>query len=182
MGPKVTNIDQGKPPDPGPKVAHIWAPFTRTKPVSFVEAAHEQWRARYGAAPLQSPLDVAGQSLSGRLVGVAENMVRLPGGDLPLHREPVDRGSWGLAVVAPDAEEALPAAFDAVAKGAAAGAALIAVRGGTALTRRLICEEARITRHATTLLVQDARDDEAALTEILSGRTDLVGIPAGELP
>nr|BFE74798.1 hypothetical protein GCM10020092_080990 [Actinoplanes digitatis] len=153
----------------------------RRRDAGFVEAVHEQWRARHGAAPLQSPLDVADQSLSGRLVGVAENLVRLPEFDLPLHREPVDGGSWGLVVVAPDAEDDLPAAFDAVAKGAAAGAALIAVRGGTALTRRLICEEARLTRHATTLLVQDARDDEEALTEILSGRTDLVGVPAGDL-
>jgi transposase-like protein len=32
VGPKVSDIDQGKPLTPGPKVAHNWAPFIRTKP------------------------------------------------------------------------------------------------------------------------------------------------------
>jgi salicyloyl-CoA 5-hydroxylase len=53
------------------------------------------------------------------------------------------------------------------------------VGGGTALTRRLVCEAARLDHGAVTLLVEDGSADSAfedrARTAILSGRTDLVG-------
>ncbi len=74
----------------------------------------------------------------------------------------------------------MPTAVDAVAKGAAAGAALVAVGGGTALTRRLLCEAARLEHGTASLLVEEvdpalARD--VAVTAVLSGRTDLVSAP-----
>jgi anthraniloyl-CoA monooxygenase len=53
----------------------------------------------------------------------------------------------------------------------------VAVGGGTALTRRLVCEEARLTHGAVSLLVEDGGGERAtddALTAVLSGRTDLV--------
>jgi salicyloyl-CoA 5-hydroxylase len=65
-----------------------------------------------------------------------------------------------------------------VAKGAASGAALVAVRAGTPLTRRLICEEARLGHGTPALLVEDG-DADAATTAILSGRADLVAVPGG---
>ena len=77
----------------------------------------------------------------------------------------------------------MPAAVDAVAKGAATGTALVAVGGGTALTRRLLCEAARLEHGTVSLLVEEvdpalARD--VAVTAVLSGRTDLVSAPVEE--
>jgi anthraniloyl-CoA monooxygenase len=114
---------------------------------------------------------------------VADRTAQLPDAPLPLRaRSPQDGGPWGLWVSAPDAEADLPAALATVADGVAAGAALVATGGGTALTRRLVCEEARLTHGAVTLLVEDGAGERAvddALTAVLSGRTDLVGAEAG---
>ena len=65
-----------------------------------------------------------------------------------------------------------------MAKGAASGATLVAVRAGTPLTRRLICEEARLGHGTPALLVEDG-DADTATTAILSGRADLVAAPDG---
>jgi anthraniloyl-CoA monooxygenase len=58
---------------------------------------------------------------------------------------------------------------------------LVAVHGGTPLTRTLVCEQARMHDRLPALLV-DAGDREGlsdrALTAVLSGRADLVGVPA----
>jgi 2-polyprenyl-6-methoxyphenol hydroxylase-like FAD-dependent oxidoreductase len=152
----------------------------RRRDPDFVATAHQHWRSLHGAEPLTSPLDVAGRSVPGRVVPVADDVVHLPGGDVILRADarPGD-GSWGLRVDAPAGEAGLPPVLEAVAKGVAAGAALVAVFGGTAFTRRLVCEEARLSCAAITLLVPDQPDDDLALTEILSGRTDLVGIQGG---
>jgi 2-polyprenyl-6-methoxyphenol hydroxylase-like FAD-dependent oxidoreductase len=150
----------------------------RRRDDAFVAVVHERWRAQYGAEPLESPIDVAGQRLPRRLIPVADGAAMLPDGPLPLREQPpADGGPWGLRVSAPDAEADLPAAFALVADGLAAGAALVAAGGGTALTRRLVCEEARLTHGAVSLLVEDGEDERAvdeALTAVLSGRTDLV--------
>lgn len=50
MGPKVSDIDQGKPLNPGPEVTHIWAPFT-SRDRSQLGAAHLKWGA-VGRYPL----------------------------------------------------------------------------------------------------------------------------------
>jgi anthraniloyl-CoA monooxygenase len=150
----------------------------RRRDDAFVTAVHERWRAEHGAEPLDSPIEVAGQRLPGRIVPVADRTARLPAGRLPLLERPAaDGGPWGRWVSAPDAEADLPAALAAVADGVAAGAALVATGGGTALTRRLVCEETRLTHGAVSLLVEDGGGERAtddALTAVLSGRTDLV--------
>jgi anthraniloyl-CoA monooxygenase len=155
----------------------------RRRDDAFVTAVHEQWRAQHGAEPLDSPIEVVGQRLAGRVVPVADRTARLPGGPLPLREQPPeDGGPWGLWVSAPDDEADLPAALAQVAEGIAAGAALVAAGGGTALTRRLVCEEARLTHGAVSLLVEDGggeRVADDALTAVLSGRTDLVSTGAG---
>jgi anthraniloyl-CoA monooxygenase len=61
---------------------------------------------------------------------------------------------------------------------AAGGPALIAVHGGTPLTRNLLCEEARLRHGVPALLVDPELDRDQAVTAILSGRADLVGVPA----
>jgi anthraniloyl-CoA monooxygenase len=59
--------------------------------------------------------------------------------------------------------------------GIAAGAAVVAVTGGTPLTRVLLCEEARMVRGIPVLLVDDNLRAAQAATLVLSGRADLVG-------
>ena len=82
-------------------------------------------------------------------------------------------------MTAPDTEADLSLAVAEAARGVAAGACLVAVGDGTPLTRRLVCEAARLEHGATTLLVEDGSEDSAfedrARTAVLSGRTDLVG-------
>lgn len=80
-----------------------------------------------------------------------------------------------MRVSAPDSEADLDQADETVARGLAAGACLVAVGDGTALTRRLVCEAARLGRGAVTLLIEDWAED-VARTAVLSGRTDLVGV------
>jgi hypothetical protein len=57
--------------------------------------------------------------------------------------------------------------------------ALVAVHGGTGLTRSLLCERARMHHGLPALLVDPAPDLDQAITAVLSGRADLVGVPAG---
>jgi salicyloyl-CoA 5-hydroxylase len=149
----------------------------RRRDAGFVEATHQHWTAEHDAEPLASPLQVAGQQLDGRVVTADRESMRLPGGPLPLRPEPMDGERWGLRVDAPQSESHLPPVLDQVAKGAAAGAALVAVFGGNALTRRLICEEARLAHGVPALFVPETLDQDVAVTEILSGRADLVGVP-----
>jgi anthraniloyl-CoA monooxygenase len=82
-------------------------------------------------------------------------------------------------VSAPDTEDGLGRAQEEVARALAAGACLVAVGDGTPLTRRLVCEAARLEQGAVTLLVEDGSEDgvfeDRARTAVLSGRTDLVG-------
>jgi hypothetical protein len=52
----------------------------------------------------------------------------------------------------------------------------VAVGDGTPLTRRLVCEAARLGLGAVTMLVEDGTED-AARTAVLSGRADLIGVP-----
>jgi anthraniloyl-CoA monooxygenase len=59
--------------------------------------------------------------------------------------------------------------------GIAAGAALVAVSGGSPVTRVLLCEEARMVRGTPALLIDDGLRPAQAATLVLSGRADLVG-------
>jgi anthraniloyl-CoA monooxygenase len=94
-----------------------------------------------------------------------------------LYREPPGpgpaSGGWALEITAPEAEADLAPVLDAVASGTEAGAILVAVRAGTPLTRRLICEEARLGHGTPALLIEDG-DADTATTAVLSGRADLI--------
>jgi 2-polyprenyl-6-methoxyphenol hydroxylase-like FAD-dependent oxidoreductase len=163
--------------------------FTRSLPESklrrrdeaFVAGSHDRWRQAHGTEPLDSPIEIAGRRLDGRVVPVGGGTAHLPGGPLPLRPGPAEDGTpWGLWVTAPDTEDQLPPALDAVARGVAAGTALVAVGGGSALTRRLLCEAARLEHGAVSLLVEEVDPDMAtdvAVTAVVSGRTDLVSAP-----
>jgi 2-polyprenyl-6-methoxyphenol hydroxylase-like FAD-dependent oxidoreductase len=168
----------------------------RRRDPGFVEAVHAAWRdarrsgpAGAGTDPLDTPLDIGGMRQPRRLVPLVNGghglAVQLADGPLPLRPAPPDpdatpAGRWGLWITAPDTEDGLDRAGEAVTRGLAAGACLVAVGGGTPLTRRLVSEAARLKRGAVTMLVEDgdaASLEDTACTAVLSGRADLVGVP-----
>ena len=79
-----------------------------------------------------------------------------------------------MRVEGPAEESRLHAARASLRAAVDAGAALVAVHGGTAVTRTLMCEEARLLLGVPTVLVDPDLDRDGALTAVLSGRTDLV--------
>ncbi len=149
----------------------------RRRDPDFVEATHARWKSALGATPLDSALPIAGHAVPGRVVTLEDGAVRLGEDRLPLRASPAGSGPWALAITAPETEADLAPALEAVAAGAGLGAALVAVRGGTALTRRLICEQARLGHGTPALLIEDG-DADAAITAVLSGRADLVAAHA----
>ncbi|HEX4357380.1 MAG TPA: FAD-dependent monooxygenase [Pseudonocardia sp.] len=152
----------------------------------FVADAHRGWLRRHGAEPLDSELELpgGGPTLKGRVLTVADGVATEPGSGLaiPLHSDaPASDGRWGGWLGAPEEESELPAALDRLAALAAAGPALVAVHGGTALTRTLLCEEVRLRHRLPAVLVDDELDRDRAVTSVLSGRADLVGLSAPAL-
>jgi anthraniloyl-CoA monooxygenase len=177
--------------------------FSRSRPESklrqrdpaFTDAVHAAWRAAHGGAEvLQSPLTIGDAIQPSRLIPITATKLtntthastaHLAARPLPLLAEPPhppQRHPWGLRITAPDTEDGLGPAEAAVIRGLAAGACLVAVDGGTSFTRRLISETARLEHGAVTMLIEDADENPAfedrALTAVLSGRADLMGMPA----
>jgi anthraniloyl-CoA monooxygenase len=156
-----------------------------TRDPRFVADVSEWWVSRFGAAPLSTPLSVAGRKIDGRVVSVTAPagggvpVVRAGGEVLVPFRRPGDApvagAEWGLWLTAPDAEAGLPAVVGELEAGIAAGAAVVAVSGGSAVTRVLLCEEARMERGTPALLIDDGLRAAQAATLVLSGRADLVG-------
>ena len=116
----------------------------------FVAATHRAWVGRHGAEPLDTPLTAGGTTFPGRV---------LP--EVPAEAARVE---------APADESGLPAARARVRE-VAAGSELVAVHGGAAFTRTLVCEEVRLVHGRAAILVDGEAD---ALTMVLSGRADLV--------
>ncbi len=157
--------------------------FTRSLPESklrqrdpaFTDAVHAAWRAAHGGTEvLDTPLAIAGAAHPHRLVPVTGDAARLAAGPLPFRP---GSGHWAVRVTAPDTEAGVERVLEEAAHGLAAGACLVAVDGGTPFTRRLISEAARLEHGAVTMLVENGTEDTAR-TAVLSGRTDLVGVPA----
>jgi salicyloyl-CoA 5-hydroxylase len=116
--------------------------------------------------------------------GVAATARPAAGGapPLPLRSEPAagaascgSCGPWGGWIAAPDDESGLAGSLEALAAFASAGPALVAVHGGTAYTRTLLAEQARLRHGLPALVVDDGMDRDQAVTTVLSGRADLVG-------
>jgi hypothetical protein len=108
---------------------------------------------------------------------LAESRPDGPGTALPLAQSRPD-GPWGALIQAPDGEDGLPAAEERLAAMAAAGPVLAAVYGGTPLTRTLLSEHARFRLDLPALVIDPGLSRDQAVTSVLSGRTDLVGVPA----
>ncbi|MGH3354721.1 MAG: FAD-dependent monooxygenase [Nocardioidaceae bacterium] len=149
---------------------------------AFVGQIDAWWRRRTGAAPLVAPLEAGGIHLAQRALRIhtTASMPAVPtaeGGLIPLvpAGTPIPAGGFGLWLRAPEAENQLPPAVRELEDGIAAGAILVAVHGGSRLTRTLLCEEARLLRKTPALMVDETLDADGATTVLLSGRADLVG-------
>ncbi|WP_406442855.1 FAD-dependent monooxygenase [Streptomyces sp. NBC_00631] len=128
---------------------------------AFVARVEDDWRAGHeGLAPLDTPLTVGGRSFAGRRLRAQEiEGLRKAGGC-----------RW---LTAPDAEAGLAEVYGRLAD--EVPAELVAVHGGTPLTRSLVAEQARLVHGVPALIVEDGMDDDRAETLLLSGRADLVG-------
>ncbi|MQA95610.1 MAG: 2-polyprenyl-6-methoxyphenol hydroxylase [Streptosporangiales bacterium] len=147
----------------------------------FVGATHRAWVSAHGAEPLETPFTADGWSAPARLVEVGfaadGSPARVHGSPagLPLSPSPLS-APWGAVITAPESEAELPRVYERLAGLATSGGpVLVAVHGGTPLTRTLVCERARMIEGLPALLVEPEIDRDRALTAVLSGRTDLVG-------
>jgi anthraniloyl-CoA monooxygenase len=146
----------------------------------FVAAIHREWTATHGTEPLDTPFAQHRWSAPHRILPVAVAPCGTPvcvraATELPLTTQPRST-PWGALVTAPDTEAGLSDAGDRLAALSRSGPVLVAVHSGTELTRTLLCEQARMQAHVPAMLVEPDLDRDRALTTVLSGRADLVGV------
>ncbi|MDH6590038.1 2-polyprenyl-6-methoxyphenol hydroxylase-like FAD-dependent oxidoreductase [Streptomyces sp. SAI-133] len=141
----------------------------------YVDRVDRWWQAHHDAPPLETPLSAGPFRLPTRRVTASDGALHgSDGTEIPMVTftgQPSPAGVW---IDAPDTEEELPLALVQVRETAQAGAPLVGVRGGTALTRVLVAEEARLA-HGLPAAIVGAYDDDQATTLLLSGRADLMG-------
>jgi len=154
----------------------------------FVATVRNRWQQAAGHDVLTTPLDLGRVTAPGRLVRVeaADDQWTMWADELALslRREAPAQtaGPWGLLVEAPADESGLPRVVEDLGTAAEAKPAVVAVHGGSALTRSLLSEESRMVLGVPTLLIDEAASVDLAETLVLSGRADLVALPpmAGE--
>jgi anthraniloyl-CoA monooxygenase len=152
----------------------------RQRDPGLVESAEQDWLARHGSSPLETPLIAGSAEFSGRQLSLAERNGQMsltgPGGSIALSTNPADAdANTGLLLTAPDTEAGLPAAFEHLP----ARAAAVVIQGGNPFTRILLSEEARLGRGLTSVIVDD-RGPVSALTLVLSGRADAIAVEGRE--
>ncbi|KIS27887.1 2-polyprenyl-6-methoxyphenol hydroxylase [Arthrobacter sp. SPG23] len=152
----------------------------RQRDPELVASAEQEWLARHGSTPLETPLGAGSVAFTGRQLVVAEQDRKLtltgPGGSIPLTTDPADAdANTGLLLIAPDTEAGLAATFEHLP----AEAALVVIQGGNPFTRVLLSEEARLGRGLTSVIVDD-QGPASALTLVLSGRADAVAVQGAE--
>jgi salicyloyl-CoA 5-hydroxylase len=155
----------------------------RRRDPEFVARAEKEWRVVHGTDPLATPLPVGNGLLIGRtgILAADERSYTSADGTVIALTGPESQRTrgQGLLVNAPKAESEMDATIAAVA-GAALGAPLVVVTGGTRLTRSLLSERIRFAQLAPTAVTIDSTDEDQALTYVLSGRADAVAYSIGE--
>jgi 2-polyprenyl-6-methoxyphenol hydroxylase-like FAD-dependent oxidoreductase len=148
----------------------------------YVRDIRSRWRQAHGRAPLTSPLHTRRVALTGRVsVFSPDTSTELRPADHDGTRLPVvgaaavpPDGPWALLVSAPGAEAELPEAIAQLRAGLDSRPDLVAVQGGSRLTRTLLAEEARMGAGVPAALVEDDLTEDDAQTLLLSGRADLI--------
>jgi anthraniloyl-CoA monooxygenase len=152
----------------------------RQRDPELVASAEQDWLARHGNTPLETPLGAGSVEFTGRQLVVAEQNGKLtltgPGGSVPLTTDPAGAdANTGLLLIAPDTEAGLEATFEHLP----AEAAVVVIQGGNPFTRVLLSEEARLGRGLASVIVDD-QGPASALTLVLSGRADAVAAQGTE--
>jgi anthraniloyl-CoA monooxygenase len=157
----------------------------------FVDTVESEWVRRHGQEPLCTPVVLGGVSIPRRLLAIeqtgGQRLACCPGGDgcaVPLHEAGTAAGAearWGLWLAAPPTEREVPDVVAELEGGLAAHPSLVAIHGGTSLTRTLLAEECRLVRRVPAVVVEETFDRDRALRLLLSGRADAVAVPAAAL-
>jgi anthraniloyl-CoA monooxygenase len=121
----------------------------------------EAWVARHGHAPLDSPLVVGPTTFAGRRLHLVEAGEGFELAD--------STGSTPVAVIDAPPSERSATEVEPPLDGRA-----IVVRGGTAVTRALVAERARLAHGLVAVVLDDELTDAEATTLMLSGRADAV--------
>ncbi len=156
----------------------------------FVSSVMKWWLGRFAEHPFRSSFDLSGRQVSGRLVGVRDTAVG------PLEAVFATASSPLALTLRSDPHrqsETDPVLLEISALADGYGLAkarlehfkktrpsLLAIRGGTLLQRTMLSEEARLAGAIPTMIINEVFDRDAALTSLLSGRCDFVGVPLGE--
>jgi 2-polyprenyl-6-methoxyphenol hydroxylase-like FAD-dependent oxidoreductase len=138
----------------------------RRRDPALADAVTDSWNREHGTPPLQTPLRTGRATLSGRdlvvldrdgerIVEDADGSALVVGRDITALVAPAD--SHMIADMPP-----------------VTGADAVLVEGGSALSRSLIAERLRLEGGIPSIILDDALDDAAAATLILSGRADAV--------
>ncbi len=154
----------------------------------FVEGVLRWWTGKFGAKPLNSPFALEEISAVSRLVGIrdqaedsTEAIFVTPDGlvSMKLYFSPRNDNEkgFGAMIEIPDSSDGFEKARSRLHELLVFEPVLVGIRGGTAFQRTLLGEECRISRATATLIVNEVFDPDIALTAVLSGRTDFVGIP-----
>jgi len=138
----------------------------RRRDSELAERVDRAWLEREGAAPLVTALVAGGATLDGRDLTLRDTVegaviVDKSGNELRM-------GSAVVEVEAPADEH------DAPAVQVPEKARVVVVHGGTAVSRSVVAERARLADGRIAIIVDDDLDDAAAATLILSGRADAV--------
>ena len=149
----------------------------------FVALSHKAWHDHFGSAPLEAPVMHGGWSTPSRVVSVGEEAgvpvsLTAEGMVLPLGAEAAGSGRWGALLEAPEDESGLTAVRADLASLADRKPDCVAVYGGTNLTRVLLTEETRFHYGLPAVIIDPELDRDNAVTTVLSGRADLVGVRA----
>jgi anthraniloyl-CoA monooxygenase len=152
----------------------------RQRDPELVASAEQDWLAKHGNSPVETPLAAGSVDFAGRQLSLADKNGQMalvgPGGSILLSTNPADAdANTGVLITAPDTEAELPAAFEHLPVRAAA----VVIQGGNPFTRILLSEEARLGRGLTSIIVDD-RGSASALTLVLSGRADAVATAGTE--
>jgi len=156
----------------------------------FVAQARRSWHERFGAEPLDAPVDLLGERLTSRALAPVEasdgtRALRVGARAVPVATGApagVAGGPWVQALTAPEHLADLPALLDVAQRGREDGAVAHLVAGGPAVLRPLLAEELRFSGLGPVVLDDPALTRPEVETLILTGRTDLVvGHPALEV-
>jgi salicyloyl-CoA 5-hydroxylase len=158
----------------------------------FIAETEQAWQLKYGATPLDTPLQVGGRTLGGRLLRMIDystSRIGLTDGTTVLSANGEGNGHRDDValplVTAPETDSmsldpGVRAVLDRVC---ARQPAAVVVRGGTALARVLCSEHIRLNHRISTIIVDEPSsirtrravdDQDCASTLILSGRADAV--------